>query len=269
MHHALSDIYAMGGKPVTALAIVTLPYAAPAKMKALLQQLMAGALAVLDQEDVRLIGGHTSEGAELALGFAVNGLVREEELLKKSGMHDGDLIVLTKPLGTGALFAADMQHRAKGTWIDEALAWMRTSNRPGLECFRRHGATACTDVTGFGLAGHLREMLAASTMQATVDLDNLPALPGSLEVINDMGITSTLHEGNRASAGIVEPCAHGRYELLFDPQTAGGLMATVPAAQATSCVNALKEAGYDGAAVIGRVSASPVPTITLKSGSNG
>ena len=249
--HALSDIYAMGGKPVTALAIITVPFAKPAVTLALLQQLMAGALKQLKVDDVELVGGHTSEGAELSVGFSVNGIVEEDKILRKSGLQDGDALILTKPLGTGAIFAADMQHRAKGVWIEAALQVMRQSNRLGLKILQDNQVSACTDITGFGLAGHLWEMIEASKCGVTLNLDQLPILEGALHCIGD-GITSTLHKGNRAAVPIPASANPGA-EILFDPQTSGGLLASIPGPFAQSCVDNLIEAGYVDAAVIGVV----------------
>jgi selenide, water dikinase len=247
--HALSDIYAMGGKPVTALAIVTVPFAKPDVTKSLLQQLMAGALKQLRLDNVELVGGHTSEGMELSMGFSVNGIVDEDNILKKSGMQDGDVLILTKPLGTGALFAADMQHRAKGLWIERALHVMQQSNGNALKVLEKYEVSACTDITGFGLAGHLLEMVQASSCGVKLDIDSLPALDGALQCLNS-GITSTLHEGNRAAVlSIVDN--NSRSELLYDPQTSGGLLASVPESFAQSCIDDLIQAGYTGAAVIG------------------
>ncbi len=251
--HALSDIYAMGGTPVTALAVVTVPFATPVVTKNLLQQLLSGALHQLDIDGVELVGGHTSEGIELSIGFAVNGIADKENLLTKSGLSDGDRLVLTKPLGTGALFAADMQHKAKGRWINPAIRNMEQSNRQAMEIMNQAGATACTDVTGFGLAGHLMEMVKASNCGVVLDLQTLPVLDGAVKVIQGEGITSTLHEGNRAAVVGIPVIVHEHYELLFDPQTSGGLLASIPGSQVDSCLTDLHQAGYDAAAVVGEV----------------
>jgi len=253
VNHALSDIYAMGGKPVTALAMVTVPFAKSPITKTLLQQLLAGAIKQLNIDGVELVGGHTSEGMELSLGFSVNGIVDKVELLTKSGMSEDYVLVLTKALGTGALFAADMQHKAKGQWINQALAMMQQSNFKAVQILRNNKVTACTDVTGFGLAGHLSEIVRASKCGVILDLDKIPVLDGALEVINGMGITSTLHDGNRTAVSSIDMNKHEKFELLFDPQTSGGLLASVPKKSAVTCVAQLLEAGYCSAAIIGSV----------------
>jgi selenide, water dikinase len=251
--HALGDIYAMGGQPVTALALVTVPHGKPAVVRSILQQLLAGAKRQLDEDGVALVGGHTTEGVELSIGFSVNGIVDERLTLRKSGMAEGQAIVLTKSLGTGTLFAADMQHKAQGNWITSALASMMQSNQQALQVLRKYGVTACTDVTGFGLAGHLFEMMTASKCGVSLDLSKLPVLPGSQTTIHDLAIKSTLHEANRQSAFDVPESRHQNFELLFDPQTSGGLLASIPASQADACVQGLREAGYAEACCIGKV----------------
>ena len=256
--HSLSDVYAMGGEPESALAIVTIPPGAERKVEETLTHLMAGAVTVLRDAGATLVGGHTGEGTELGLGFAVNGRVDPARVLRKSGLRPGDRLILTKALGTGTIFAADMRHRARGRWIESALQSMTQSNRQAACCLQRCGATACTDVTGFGLAGHLLEMLRASAVEAEIDLDAVPALDGAEDTVA-LGMFSSLQPQNvrvrRAIAAEPDASAHPRFPLLFDPQTSGGLLAGVAADAAVSCVEELRALGYLASAVIGTVTA--------------
>jgi selenide,water dikinase len=255
-NHSLGDIFAMGGTPQTALAIATLPYGVESKVERQLFELMSGALKVLDAADTVLVGGHTSEGAELSLGFAVNGFADPERLLRKGGMRPGDRLILTKPLGTGTLFAADMRRKAKARWIESALASMLQSNRRAADCLHRHGATACTDVTGFGFLGHLVEMVKPSRVDVSLDLDAVPLLDGAIDTVR-MGIFSSLQPQNlrlrRAIREADEAAANPRYPLIFDPQTAGGLLGSVPEERAEACLAELKRLGYARAAIVGAV----------------
>jgi selenide,water dikinase len=255
-NHALSDIFAMGADAQTAMAIATIPYGRERDVEEQLYQLMSGALQVLKHSNTALVGGHTSEGAELSFGLSVTGLVDREHLLRKGGMQAGDLLLLTKPLGTGTLFAADMRHQAKGRWIDAAIRHMLNSNHAAGLCLHRYGATACTDVTGFGLLGHLVEMTRASDVDVELDLDALPVMAGALQTIA-AGIFSSLQPQNirlrRAIRNIEAAGAHPNYPVLFDPQTSGGLLATIPAARKDECMQELLQLRYTDTVVIGEI----------------
>ena len=255
-NHCLSDIFAMGAEAQSALAIVTLPFGIEVKVEDTLRQLMSGAMLVLNDANAALVGGHTSEGAEMALGFSVNGIADRQKILRKAGMRVGDVLILTKALGTGTLFAADMQQKAKGCWIEAALRSMLQSNRLAAEQFYAHGATACTDITGFGLLGHMVEMIRPSGVDVEIDLSALPLIDGALETVQ-MGILSSLQPANLHSQSAIRNIQEAEtstlYPLVFDPQTSGGLLASVPAEKADGCLLALRNTGYAQAAIIGRV----------------
>jgi len=254
--HALGDLFAMGATPQSALAIATLPYATEAKHEELLYQLLAGAVTVLTQAGAVLIGGHTSEGSDLSFGLACNGLAEPQHLLRKSGMNPGDVLILTKPLGTGTLFAADMQLKAKGRWIEAAIQSMLTSNQTAAALLRTYRATACTDITGFGLVGHLNEMLHASQVAAAIALSALPLLDGARDTLHQ-GIVSSLHPQNLQAAtqiqNLTSITARSVFPILCDPQTCGGLLASIPAETASECLTALRTHGYPHSQAIGRV----------------
>ncbi len=269
-NHALGDIFAMGAEAQTATAIATVPQGLEAKVEDTVYQMMAGAMEGLNDANCALVGGHTGEGKELALGFAVNGLIDEnaDAVMRKGGMQPGDILVLTKPIGTGTLFAAHPRLEARGRWIDGALTSMCLSNRVAADCLHRRGATACTDVTGFGLLGHLVEMTKPSGVDAEIDLAALPVLDGAEELVA-RGIVSSLQPANvrlrRAIHNQSAVVEHPRYPLVFDPQTAGGLLASVPAEQAEACVAELRGLGYPETVIVGRVRAQgePLEPITL------
>ena len=254
--HALGDCWAMGADPHAALAIATVPYGLETQVEETLYQMMAGACSILRDAGCGLAGGHSSEGAELSLGFSVHGAAPREKLMKKGGMKAGHKIILTKPVGTGTLFAADMRSKAQGRWISNALNSMRQPSAVAAKTLFDHGATSCTDVTGFGLLGHLVEMCKGSNAAAVLDMDAVPILPGALECVKS-GITSSLQPANvRLSRAVANPSTVSgapKYPLLFDPQTAGGMLASVPSENASAAVDALRSAGYPHTNIIGEV----------------
>jgi selenide,water dikinase len=256
--HALGDLYAMGAEPQSATAILTVPPGLEVKTEALLRQLMSGALSALNAAGCALVGGHTGEGRELALGFALNGLIDEslQSLTRKAGLRPGDQLILTKPIGTGTLFAAHGRGAARGRWISAAIASMRQPGAEAVRMLRAHGASACTDVTGFGLLGHLIEMTRPSGVDVAINLAAIPMLDGAVECVQ-AGLLSSLQPDNlrlrRALRNGNDYASDPRYALLFDPQTAGGMLAGVPSEQAQACVQMLKSAGFTRAAIIGEV----------------
>ncbi|MBS25019.1 MAG: selenide, water dikinase SelD [Gammaproteobacteria bacterium] len=184
-------------------------------------------------------------------------------------MRGGDILILTKPLGTGTLLAADMRYKASQNWMQNALEQMLQSNKKGAACLINHSATACTDITGFGLAGHLIEMLSAKNAEIELSLTNIPALNGALDTLQQ-NIFSSLHNDNKLSTNRIynhEDFTHDpKFELLFDPQTAGGLLASVPDENAEECLRELRNSGYSDAKAIGRISklGGHLPSIVLK-----
>ena len=263
-NHCLSDIYGMGAEPRTALAMVTLPFAARAVIEQDLRQLLLGALDALDEAKVALVGGHTGEGSALSFGLSVTGFAHAGSLLRKQGLEAGDKIILTKPLGTGTLLAAHMRGLARSDWIEAALVTMMTSNRSAALVFSRHHASACTDITGFGLLGHLGEMLRASRVHAQLCLEGIPVLSGARELLAG-GVTSTLHPANELHGHLLtnrRSLSNGA-GVLFDPQTSGGLVAGVRADCADDVLTELINDGNPHAAVIGTVTEGPPGMATV------
>ncbi len=257
-NHCLGDLYAMAAEPWTALALATVPHGPAGKVEDALYQMLAGALRVLEEAGATLVGGHSGEGVALGLGLTVNGLAEPDRLRHKGGMMAGDRLILTKALGSGTLFAAEMRGAARGGWIDGAIATMLRSSRHAAALLAEQGTTAMTDVTGFGLAGHLGEMLSASGLDARLDLAALPWLEGADKTLQ-AGIESSLAPANRRRLEALAEDRAGRdalaLALLCDPQTAGGLLAAVPAGQAEAALAALHQGGDVTARVIGTVEA--------------
>ncbi len=259
--HALSGLHAMGARPWTALTIAAIPCSpVAAKTRAEMSDMLGGARAVLSADGCTLIGGHSAEAAEPSIGFAVSGLADPRKLLRKSGLRVGDALVLTKPLGTGIVRAGHMRGAAHLRWLLAAIESMRASNAAASRVLLGHGTTACTDVAGFGLAGHLAEMLRASGVAAVLWPHAVPALPGALELAG-VGIASPTASQNAFALpdGGTDP----RSALLVDPQTSGGLLAGVPSGKAPACLSALRDAGLC-AAVIGEVEVAVPETPFLR-----
>ena len=248
--HALGDIWAMGAQPQTALAQIVMPRMSPALQARTLREIMQVAGEVMAQAGAEIVGGHSTLGAGLSIGFSLTGLCPRVPLTL-AGALPGDAIVLTKPIGTGVLLAAEMAGRARGQ--DIARLYARMVVEQGTAATILAGAHAMTDVTGFGLAGHLQGICDASGTGAEIWLNDVPLLAGA-EALSLSGIRSTLYDDNRALVpGLPDA---GRAALLFDPQTCGGLLACVASDGADAVSEALRAAGYR-AAIIGRVTDQP------------
>lgn len=246
--HAMGDIWAMGAAPQAALAQITLPLLSPALQARTLAEILDAAAGVFGPAGADVVGGHTSVGAELTVGFTVTGLA--PRAVAKGGARPGDALILTKPLGTGTILAAEMQRAAPGAVVLGCLDSMMRPLGPAAAILGPE-ARAMTDVTGFGLAGHLLEMLDASGCAARLRLVDIPLLPGA-EALAAAGHRSTLYPANAAVAARMFHSPSPRADLLFDPQTAGGLLAAVPASRAGALLVALRAAG-EAASVIGQV----------------
>ena len=259
-HHSLNDLYAMGAQPTSALALATIPLMAEPMMEDDLHQLLRGVVDVLNASDTPLVGGHSAEGAELSIALTVTG-TPGQTTLTKSGAQVGDMLLLTKPLGTGVILAGAM----RGTHVPGAIAGavncMDTSNALSVEILRNYGVNALTDVTGFGLLGHLSEILRGSDCGVSLHLNEIPLLPGAL-LMARQGIASSLQASNALVLADFTLSADLDAEilaLLSDPQTSGGLLASVPAHQADSCLTALRAQQIE-AAMIGEI----VPSSTRR-----
>ena len=255
--HALSDIYAMGGRPLSCLAHICLPHGSASTMGSDMRQLMLGAMLEMDRAGCRLLGGHSIEGAELSVGFTVNGATDAGCALGKSGLQAGDRLLLTQPLGTGVVFAAQAAGRAPATSVAVALDNMLQSNAAAAQLALDYRVSACTDITGFGLLGHLLEMLAgADQLQARLELSALPLLDGAIDLFR-AGFAGTLHPGNRAAAiadvAIDADCCPVHGMALYDPQTSGGLLLSVAPERSAALLTALQREGYAAASIIGEV----------------
>lgn len=244
-NHALGDIWAMGAKPQAALATVILPRLAPEIQTRWLAEIMTGAREVFDEAGAKIVGGHTSQGSELTIGFTVTG-VASATPITLTDARPGDALLLTKPLGSGTILAAEMQLAARGEWVAGCLAEMQISQGGASRALAR--AHAMTDVTGFGLAGHLANILRASGVSARVDLAAVPLMPGAVELAT-AGIRSSLFEANLIHAFGAKAPSDPRAALLYDPQTSGGLLAAVAPEEAEGILTALGQAGYPAARI--------------------
>jgi selenide,water dikinase len=241
----------MNARPFSALAIATLPYARGPIQESQLYELLSGAVHTFRQLGVVLTGGHTTEGNELALGFSVTGFAEEGRLFQKSRLQPGDVLILTKPVGSGAILAAWMRSACRAVWFESLIASMLLPNAKAAEVFAQIGVTACTDITGFGLAGHLLEMLDSSGVSARLHSGMVPLHQGFADVVAG-GIVSTLQRDNaKMSCRVV--AASPLPAWLFDPQTSGGLLGAVKPDAVLDALQRLRDAGYKDAAVIGEV----------------
>ncbi len=261
--NALSDVYAMGGTPLTSLALVCFPEKADLEI---LQQILAGGLSKMVEAGCTVIGGHSIRDEETKFGYSVTGLVHPKKVLANRGAEPGDILILTKALGTGVISTAIKKGKADSAWIDAAVQSMTTLNKNAAEFIAENAVSvhALTDVTGFGLIGHAREMALASNVSLALQAGRIPLLAGALECVRAGHIPAGL-KNNREFAECLVEYDNGVPDdirtLLFDPQTAGGLLMSVKA-QGNDWVSRLNAAGIP-AVQIGEVLPDSKPRILI------
>jgi len=263
--NSVSDIYAMGGRPLTALSIIAFPIESlsPRVMNRMLQ----GGVAKLREAGVALLGGHSIKDREIKLGFAITGVVDPRRMTVNAKARPGDILILTKPLGTGTLSFARQIGRAPAEGLAAAELSMRTLNRAAAEVMAGAGVTTATDITGFGLAGHLSEMAVQSGVEIEVYGASLPVFPGVLELIRADVVSGAVERNREYASRFVKRDRSLRPELetlLYDPQTSGGLLMAVRKAKAAALLATLHGKGVRDAAVIGRVLRKGRPLIALR-----
>ncbi len=260
--NALSDVYAMGGRPVSALAMVCFPEKGDLEV---LERILAGGLSKMIEAGCTVIGGHSIRDEEIKFGYSVTGSIHPQKVLANSGARTGDRLVLTKALGTGVISTAIKKGKAEAEWVEAATQSMTTLNRTAAEVAGKFQVHAATDITGFGLVGHGREVALASNAGLRIEARKVPLLEGAMDCVRAGFIPGGLKanrefaECNVAYEGAVPDEIK---TLLFDPQTAGGLLLSVAAEESERLVRGLKERGV-AAEEIGEVTAQGKPIIRI------
>ncbi len=262
--NALSDVYAMGGRPLTALNVCCFP--SRGIDRSLLASILRGGATKVQEARAALVGGHTVQDSELKYGLSVTGVVDSRRVVRNSTALPGDALVLTKPVGTGVIISAYRDRKVSDATLKEALGEMARLNESACRLMLEHGARACTDITGFGILGHALEMAEGSAVGVRVRMGALPRYEESLTLIRK-GVTTAMtacnlrlaRERTRLSGSLPEE----HLSLLADPQTSGGLLIALPAERAGSLVAALRAAGNLRAASIGEIFPSPNPVLEI------
>lgn len=262
--NSLSDVYAMGGKPLTALNLVMFP---PRKLdENILKEILRGGNDKVIEAGASMAGGHSVDDNEPKYGLAVTGIVHPDKILTNCGAQEGDILILTKPLGTGVLFNACRSGRLSFKELEVILPQVAALNKRALDMAVSFDIHACTDITGFGIVGHSLEIAKGSGVQLDLFYKELPIYPHTLAMYRKGETTGSNKANRKLSEGHLEIGAKispEEEELLFDPQTSGGLLLSVPESQAKELIDKLKTAGGETAVKIGRVIPSPNPCIRV------
>jgi selenide,water dikinase len=262
--NSLSDVYAMGGKPLTALNLVMFP--SKQLDMGVLKEILHGGSDKVREADASMGGGHSVDDNEPKYGLAVTGSVHPEHILTNSGCRAGDALILTKPLGTGVLFNANRSGKLPYPELEAILPRVAGLNHKAIETAMKFDVHACTDVTGFGILGHTLELARGSDVQVDLIYQKLPLYPNALKMYQKGETTGSNKSNRRLAEGAWEMTAHRSAEeqqLLFDPQTSGGLLLAVPDSQADELIAQLKKGGVETAVRVGEVVASDRPYIRV------
>lgn len=252
--NSISDVYAMGGKPVTCLNLIGFPTTELGPE--ILQGIVEGALAKIMEAEAVLAGGHTTEDEEPKFGLAVTGVVHPEKLWHNKGARPGDVLILTKPIGSGVLFNANLKGLVPEAAMQACIDSLVTLNKSAAEVLQQYDVSAVTDVTGFGLAGHALEMAKGSNATLEIEIDAIPVMAESMNMY-EKGVTTGSNLNNRAlisgQTRFERELPGNGGEIFVDPQTSGGLLAALPESQAQEALSKLQDGGLDAARIIGHV----------------
>jgi selenide,water dikinase len=262
--NSLSDIYAMGGKPVTALSIVGFPIETMSHK--IMNQMLRGGIDKMKEANVEVIGGHSIKDTEIKFGFAVTGVIDPKKIVTNDKAQPGDVLILTKPLGTGVISFASQLGRASEDSMEVIGRSMAELNKVAAEIMVEAGVTAATDVTGFGLMGHLSEMVAQSCVTAEIYADQVPFFDGVLEFVREELISGAIERNREFATQYVEVTEEVSEDMeiaLYDPQTSGGFLIAIRGDQGEEFVEKLKKRGLNSAAIIGKIVAESEGKIIL------
>ncbi len=262
--NSINDVWAMGGTPVTAMAITCFPK--KGVDFAILKEIMRGGLSVLTENKVALVGGHSVDNEQIMFGYSVTGVIDTNHVATNAGARPGDVIILTKPIGTGVISTAIKWAKASPEIVEESIATMMTPGKYAAEAITRFDVKAATDVTGFALLGHTWEMACASNVTIEIDSRNVPLIKGALELAA-AGMLTSGDKTNREYVGkdleVAADVNPTLLKLLYDPQTAGGLLLATPKDKASDLLSELRK-NYPHAEIIGEVTDSDEKRIKVR-----